>query len=131
LLFTAHAAAKNHALSQKFYGSVTVLNRPARRYTFAPPFTGGEVMLKIVLIGTVLLLFIGAIRRWFFQRAWRFILPLFVGFAIGVPIAQKVIARGGAPQEVIIILPLFASFIIAFTLMNIFDDILGPPKDRK
>jgi len=88
-------------------------------------------MFKILLIGIALLLFVGMIRRWFFQRAWRFILPLFVGFAIGVPIAQKLIARGGAPQEVVIILPLFASFIIAFTFMNIFDDILGPPKDRK
>jgi len=88
-------------------------------------------MFKILLIGIALLLFVGTIRRWFFQRAWRFILPLFVGFAIGVPIAQKLIARGGAPQEVVIILPLFASFIIAFTFMNIFDDILGPPKDRK
>ncbi len=88
-------------------------------------------MFKILLIGSALLLFVGTIRRWFFQRAWRFILPLFVGFAIGVPIAQKLIARGGAPQEVIIILPLFASFLIAFTLKDILDDILGPPKDRK
>ena len=89
---------------------------------------GGGVMLKIVLIGTVLLLFVGTIRRWFFQRAWRFILPLFLGFALGVPIAQKLIARGGAPQEVVIILPLFASFLIAFSLKEILDDIL-PPKD--
>lgn len=88
-------------------------------------------MLKILLIGTALLLFVGTIRRWFFQRAWRFILPLFVGFAIGVPITQKLIARGGAPQEVIIILPLFASLIIAGTLKTVLDDILGPPKDRK
>jgi len=30
---------KNHVFSQKIFGSVTVLRRPARRYSFAPPFT--------------------------------------------------------------------------------------------
>ena len=88
-------------------------------------------MFKILLIGFISILFVGVIRRWFFAGAWRFVVPLIAGCLIGVPVAQKLIARGGAPQEVVIILPLFASFIIAFTFMNIFDDILGPPKDRK
>jgi hypothetical protein len=43
LLFTAYATAKKHTFLQKFHGSVTVLQRPARRYTFAPPFTSYPV----------------------------------------------------------------------------------------
>ena len=39
LAFTASAAMKNHAFSQKSIGSVTVSHRPARRCTFTPPFT--------------------------------------------------------------------------------------------
>ena len=88
-------------------------------------------MFRIVLISAVLLLllFVGPIRRWFSQRAWRFILPGLVGFAVGVPIAQKLIAGSGAPREVGVVLPLFAGLIIAGTLKTVLDEVLGPPKN--
>ena len=85
-------------------------------------------MFKVMLISIVLLLFVGAIRRWFFGGAWRLVLPLFVGFLIGVPIAQKLLARGGAPREAVIILPFFASFLIAAALKTALDEITRPPK---
>ena len=40
---------KNHASSQKSLGSVTVLLRPAGRYTVAPPFRLGVKFAKGVL----------------------------------------------------------------------------------
>jgi hypothetical protein len=85
-------------------------------------------MFKVLLIGIVLLFFVGAIRRWFFAGAWRLVLPLFAGFLIGVPIAQKLLARGGAPREAVIILPFFASLLIAGALKNALDEIMRPPK---
>jgi hypothetical protein len=88
-------------------------------------------MLRIVLISAVLILFVGTLRRWFFQRAWRFIVPTIVGFAIGAPVAQKLIAGSGASQEVAAVLYLFAGLIIAGVLRSILDDVLGPPKDRE
>ena len=85
-------------------------------------------MFKILLIGFISILFVGVIRRWFFAGAWRFVVPLIAGCLIGVPVAQKLIARGGAPQEVIIILPIFASLIITSVLMTALDDIWKPPR---
>ena len=88
-------------------------------------------MLRIVLISAVLILFVGTLRRWFFQRAWRFIVPALAGFAVGVPAAQKLIAGTGATQEMAAILSLFAGLIIAGVLKTALDDVLGPPKDRE
>jgi hypothetical protein len=84
-------------------------------------------MFKILLIGIALLLFVGAIRRWFFAGAWRLLVPLIVGFFIGVPLAAAVVGSG-APAAVIIIAPIFAGLIIAGTFKTVLDDILGPPK---
>ena len=92
---------------------------------------GGEVMFRMALISAVLILFVGTLRRWFFQRAWRFIVPAIVGCAIGVPVAQKLIAGTGASQEIAVILYLFAGLIIASVLKSVLDDVLGPPKERE
>jgi len=85
-------------------------------------------MCKFLFIAIPFLLIVGPIRRWFFAGAWRFVVPLFTGFLIGVPIAQKLIARGGAPPEVKIILPIFASLMIAAALKGVIDEISKPGK---
>ena len=86
------------------------------------------MMCRCLFIALPILLFVGPIRRWFFAGAWRFIVPLFTGFLIGVPIAQMLIARGGAPPEAKIILPIFASLMIAVTLKGVIDEISKPGK---
>ena len=85
------------------------------------------MMFKILLIGIALLLFVGVIRRWFFRGAWRLVIPLIAGCLIGVPLASKVVGLG-APREVMIIAPIFASLIIACALKTVVDDITRPPK---
>ena len=84
-------------------------------------------MFKILLIGIILILFGGAIRRWFFAGAWRLLVPLVAGFLIGVPLAAKVVGLG-APREVMIIAPIFASMVIAGVLKTALDDIGKPPR---
>ena len=84
-------------------------------------------MFKILLIGITLILFVGVIRRWFFQGAWRLIIPLIVGFFIGVPLAAAVVGSG-APAAVIIIAPIFAGLIITSALKSLLDDITRPSK---
>jgi len=42
MIFTASLAMKDHAFSQKPWGSAAVLLRPATRRTFSPPFTMGS-----------------------------------------------------------------------------------------
>jgi hypothetical protein len=47
---------KNHVSSQKLLGSVTVLRRPAKRYSFTPPFTAetldaDDVTLLALILG--------------------------------------------------------------------------------
>lgn len=84
-------------------------------------------MLKFLLIGMTLLLFVGVIRRWFFAGAWRFIVPLIVGILIGAPLAAKVVSYG-APACVKIVAPIFAVLIITGGLKSALDEILGPPK---
>lgn len=85
-------------------------------------------MFKILLIGITLLLLVGAIRRWFFAGAWRFLIPLIAGCLIGVPLAAKFVGFG-APQEVMIVAPIFASLIIAGVLKTALDDIWKPPRE--
>jgi len=84
-------------------------------------------MFKILLIGITLLLFVGAIRKWFFAGTWRLIVPLIAGCLIGVPLARRVVGFG-APPEVMIIAPIFASLIIAGVLKTALDDVWKPPK---
>jgi len=84
-------------------------------------------MFKILLIGIALLLFVGAIRRWFFAGAWRLLVPLVAGCLIGVPLAAKFVGLG-APREVMIIAPIFTSMVIAGVLKTALDDIGKPPK---
>ena len=84
-------------------------------------------MFKILLIGIALLLFVGAIRRWFFAGAWRLLVPLVAGCLIGVPLAAKFVGLG-APREVMIIAPIFASLIIASVLKTAFDEFGKPPR---
>ena len=86
-------------------------------------------MFKILLIGITTILFVGAIRRWFFQGAWRFVVPLIAGFIIGPPIAAIFTKQYvGAPEYVMIGAPIFISIVIAGTLKMGLDEILGPPK---
>ncbi len=84
-------------------------------------------MFKILLIGIALLLFVGAIRRWFFAGAWRLLVPLVAGFLIGVPLAAKFVGLG-APREVMIIAPIFTSMVIAGVLKTALDEIGKPPR---
>ncbi len=84
-------------------------------------------MFKILLIGIALLLFVGAIRRWFFVGAWRLLVPLVAGCLIGVPLAAKFVGLG-APREVMIIAPIFTSMVIAGVLKTALDDIWKPPR---
>jgi len=83
-------------------------------------------MLKILLTGFVLVLFVGVIRRWFFSGAWRLIVPLVCGFLFGVPLAAK-FTPAGAPEIMKIITPIFGSLIIASAVKVGLDEILGPP----
>ena len=85
-------------------------------------------MFKVLLIGIVLLFFVGAIRRWFFAGAWRLIVPLIGGILIGMPIAQKFLARGYVSREVQIILPFFACGLVAAFLKEVIDEIIKPPR---
>ena len=84
-------------------------------------------MFTILLIGIISILFVGVIRRWFFTGAWRLLVPLVAGCLIGVPLAAKVVGFG-APREVMIVAPIFASLIIAGVLMTALDDIWKPPR---
>jgi len=84
-------------------------------------------MLKILLTGFVLVLFVGVIRRWFFSGAWRLIVPLVCGFVFGVPLAAKV-TPAGAPEIVKIVMPIFGSLIIAGVVKTGLDEILRPPR---
>ena len=86
-------------------------------------------MFKILLIGTVLVLFVGPIRRWFFAGAWRYILPLIVGVAAGPFLVGSVI-RMSMPPLVKTIVVIFASLLIASGLMGVLNEIFGPPKKR-
>jgi hypothetical protein len=86
------------------------------------------MMCKFLLIAIPILLFVGPTRRWFFAGAWRLIVPLIGGILIGMPIAQKFLARGGAPREVQIILPLFACALMAAFIKEVIDEIMKPPK---
>jgi len=86
------------------------------------------MMCKFLFIAIPILLFVGPIRRWFFAGAWRLIVPLIGGILIGMPIAQKILARGGAPREVQIILPLFACGAMAALLKAVIDEIMNLPR---
>ena len=87
-------------------------------------------MVKLLFIGLTVVLFVGVIRRWFFGGAWRVIVPLILGFLIGVPLAAKTVYVGASPG-LRMIAPVFTSLLIACGLMGVIEDILGPPKDRK
>ncbi len=84
-------------------------------------------MFKILLIGFISILFVGVIRRWFFAGAWRLLVPMVAGFLIGVPLAAKVVGPG-APREVMIVAPIFASMVIAGVLKTALDEIGKPPR---
>ena len=85
------------------------------------------MMCKFLFIAIPILLFVGPIRRWFFAGAWRLLVPLVAGFLIGVPLAAKVVGLG-APREVMIVAPIFASLIITGVLKTALDDIWKPPR---
>jgi hypothetical protein len=84
-------------------------------------------MCKFLFIVIPILLLVGPIRRWFFAGAWRLLVPLVAGFLIGVPLAAKVVGLG-APREVMIVAPIFASLIITGVLKTALDDIWKSPK---
>ena len=85
-------------------------------------------MFMFLIIGfSLLLLFVGATRRWFFGGAWRIVVPLIGGCLIGPPLAAKAVSYG-APPVVMIIAPIFASLIIAGALKTALDEISKSPK---
>lgn len=86
-------------------------------------------MFKVLLIGTVLVLFVGPIRRWFFAGAWRYTVPLIVGIALGPVLAGSVI-RTPMPPLTRTIVVIFASLLIASGLMGVLNEIFGPPRKR-
>ena len=87
-------------------------------------------MVKLLFIGVTLVLVVGVIRRWFFRGAWRVIVPLVLGFFIGVPLSAKTVGIA-LPPHLRMIPPMFISLVIGCGLMGILEEILGPPKDRK
>ena len=82
-------------------------------------------MIKFLLIGIILSVFIiGALRRRFFA-AWRTITPLIAGAIIGSLLSAKFV-QAGAPAWMMIVGPVFAAFVVGGALNQGLNDIFPP-----
>ena len=85
-----------------------------------------EEVIWVLIIGVVLFLLVGPLRRLFFA-AWRFTFPSFVGATLAMLVSAKIV-NAGAPALIMFIAPIMAFFMIGAAGKQWLDSNLGSPK---